>query len=106
LSFSPFQATILSTNGHGTDNHHLLIHITSFQWIKRMMNRGPMMVIKASLVVMCHTFSKAIEAKNTLKLSFSPFQATILSTNGHGTDNHHLLIHFTSSQWIKRMMDM
>jgi hypothetical protein len=60
LSSSPFQATILSTNGHGTDNHHLLIHFTSFQWIKRMMNSGPMMVIKASLVVMCNKFSKAI----------------------------------------------
>jgi hypothetical protein len=70
-----------------------------------MMNSGPMMVIKASLVVMCHKFSKAIERQNQ-QLSFSPFQATILSTNGHGTDNHHLLIHFTSSQWIKRMMDM
>jgi hypothetical protein len=48
LSFSPFQATILSTNGHSTDNHHLLIHFTSSQWIKRMMNSIPMMVIKAS----------------------------------------------------------
>jgi hypothetical protein len=53
LSFSPFQATILSTNGHGTDNHHLLIHFTCFQWIKRMMNSGPMMVIKAAVWLWC-----------------------------------------------------
>jgi hypothetical protein len=50
-----------------------------------MMNNGPLMVIKASLVVMCHKFSKAIERQNQ-QSSFSPFQTTILSTNGHDKD--------------------
>jgi hypothetical protein len=59
VEFSNFQATIVSVKGHGTENNYPLIHCTSSQWIKRTMSSGPVMIIKASLAVLCHKFSKA-----------------------------------------------
>jgi hypothetical protein len=48
-------ATILPANGQMTQEYKLQIHFTTFQsqWIKRMTNSGPEMVIWCVVVVEC-----------------------------------------------------
>jgi hypothetical protein len=53
--FSDFRATILPANGQMTQDYknNPQIHFTSPQWIERMMNSGPEMVIWSVAVVEC-----------------------------------------------------
>jgi hypothetical protein len=104
--FRLFRATILPANGQMTQEYknHLQIHFTSSQWIKRIMNSGPEMVIWSVAVVEFWICGRDLGQK---QVSFSDFRATILPANGQMTQEYknNLQIHFTSSQWIKRMIN-
>jgi hypothetical protein len=101
VSFSDFRATILPANGQMTQDYknNPQIHFTSSQWIKRMMNSGPEMVIWSVVVMECWICGRDLGQK---QVSFSDFLATILPANGQMTQEYknNLQIHFTSSQWI------
>jgi DNA-directed RNA polymerase subunit N (RpoN/RPB10) len=86
-----------------TNKNNLQIHFTSSQWIKRMMDSGPEMVIWSVVVVECWICGRDLGQKH---VSFSDFRATILPAEGQMTQEYknNLQIHFTSPQWIKRMM--
>jgi hypothetical protein len=61
------------------------------------------MVMGSLAVVECWICGRNLVQK---QVSFSDFRGTILPANGQMSQEYknHLQIHFTSSQWIKRMM--